>query len=123
MSIVLFLLTFWTLGYSGFAAGWTESVAYYGFTYYILDKFAKPKTFGVSYVLAIIMGRIVLELPIRIIEFSDTLGSLIIIINVLVSILLAALYFREKRTSLLVLSFVILTLLNTVVVYKWVYEF
>lgn len=119
-SLLTFLLSFWTAGYSLYAAGWTESVLYFVLTAILLEKYAEAETYGVSIVVAVILGRIVLELPIRATEFSDTLFSLFVPIVVLASIILSSIYFKEKRPSVLVLAAIIIVLLNTVVHEDWV---
>ena len=65
------------------------------------------------------MGRIILEVPLRVFEFRETLFSLFVPIVSIVSILLAAVYHKEKRTSVLILAVVILVLLNTVAHDAW----
>ena len=119
MSMLVFLLTFWTAGYSLYAAALTEAASFFVLTYFILEKYANPQTFGLPYVVAIVLGRIIFELPIRITEFPETLFSLFIPIVVFSSIFLAALYFKEKRISVLVLSVIILILLSTIGQSEW----
>ena len=120
VSMLAFLLCCWTAAYSLYAAGWAESICYFVITYLLLNKFAKPGTYGTPYLLAIILGRMVFELPIRITEFGTTLFSLFIPIIVLVTIFLASLYFKEKRPAVLVLSVIILILLNTIAHEDWI---
>lgn len=69
---------------------------------------------------AVILGRILLELPIRITEFRATLFSLFIPITVISSIVLAAVYYRERRPVVLILSAIIMVLLNTIVHEDWI---
>ena len=118
-SLLLFLITCWTGAYSIYSAGWTESICFFVFTLLVLDKFAKPNSYGVSIIVTIIVGRIVLELPLRIFEFRETLFSMFVPILSIVSILLAAIYHKEKRISILILAIVIIVLLNTVVHDAW----
>ena len=120
LSMLTFLLTFWTAGYTLYAAAWTESICFFVLTFLLLQKYAKPNTFGWPIVTAVILGRILLELPIRIIEFRATLFSLFIPITVISSIVLAAVYFRERRPVVLILSAIIMVLLNTVVHEDWI---
>ena len=123
MSMLVFLLTFWIAGYSFYAAALTEAVSFYVLTYFILENYAERQSFGLPYIIAIVLGRIILELPIRITEFPETLFSLFIPIVVFSSIFLAALYFKEKRISVLVLSVIILILLSTIGQMKWLNAF
>ncbi|MBP3767840.1 MAG: hypothetical protein J6I31_06145 [Prevotella sp.] len=58
-------------------------------------------------------------MPLRVMEFKDTLPSLYIPMAVIVSILLAALYYKEKKLSVLILSVSILIILTTMCQYEW----
>lgn len=122
MSMLVFILTSWTLAYSHYAASMAESCCFFLLTFHLLESYAKPNTYGIPYVLAIIVGRIILEMPLRVMEFKDTLPSLFIPMTVIVSILLAALYYKEKRLSVLILSVSILIILTTMCQYEW-FEF
>lgn len=119
LSMLTFLLTFWTAGYSLYAAAWAESICFFVLTFLLLQQYAQPSTFGWPIVVAIILGRILLELPIRITEFRETLFSMFIVLVVIASIILASLYYRERRPAILVLSTIILVLLNTIVHESW----
>lgn len=123
LSSLTFLLTFWTASYSIYAAAWTESVCFFILTFLLLKKYAEPGKFGAPIVAAILVGRLIFDLPIRITEFRATLFSMFVPIVVIVSIILAAIYFRERRPAVLVLSVVILVLLNTVVHEDWMNMF
>ena len=114
LSLLVFLLTSWTLAYSHYAASMVEGTCFYLLTYYILKWYARPNTFGCPYIYAIIAGRIILEIPLRITEFYDTIPSLFITLTVITSIILAAVYYKEKRDSVLVLTIAILILLMTI---------
>ena len=119
LSMLTFLLTFWTAGYSLYAAAWAESICFFVLTFLLLQQYARPDSFGWPIVVAIILGRILLELPIRITEFRETLFSMFIVMVVIASIILASLYYRERRPAILVLSTIILVLLNTIVHESW----
>ncbi len=120
-SALLFLVTCWSAGLNVYAAGFTESVCFYVFTYYALQKFAESDIVNrnTAVVTAIIIGRIILEIPIRIDDFEGSFYSLGITIATIVSILLAALCFKEKRSSVFILSTIILVFINTVGLYAW----
>ena len=74
-------------------------------------------------ILTIILGRIILEIPVRFMDFRGSLASLGITVVVLTSILLALLCFREKRISVFILSTIIIVLLNTFGLYTWEQSF
>lgn len=119
VSMLVFCLTFWTAEFTIYAAGWAESVAFFVTTYILLSKYAEPRTFAWKTVLAIVLGRIVLELPLRVTEFWSTLFSMFVPMVVVASILLAALYYRDKKSTTLILSVIILILLNTAGHHAW----
>lgn len=123
LSLLLFLLTFWTAAYSLYAASMAEAMCFFVLTYFILEKYAEPKTYGTPFVIAIIMGRILLDIPIRVMEFRETIFSLFIPIVVMISIFLAALNFKEKNKIVLVLSLIILILLSSIGQAQWLEGF
>ena len=79
-SLLVFLLTCWTAAFRGPSAEWAESVSFFLFTYCMLERYAKKDTDGIPVVLMIMLGRIILEIPIRIDDFSGTIGSLFVTI-------------------------------------------
>lgn len=123
LSLLLFLMTFWIAAYSLYAVSMAEAICYLLLTYYILEKYAKPKTYGTHFVIAIIIGRILLDIPIRILEFRETIFSLFIPIVVMTSIFLGSLCFREKSRTVLILSIIILLLLSTIGQAQWLDTF
>ena len=88
---------------------------------YVLTKAAESDIVNrnTTVVTAIIIGRIILEIPIRIDDFEGSFYSLGITIATIVSILLAALCFKEKRSSVFILSTIILVFINTIGLYAW----
>ncbi len=79
----------------------------------MLERYAKKDTDGIPVVLMIMLGRIILEIPIRIDYFSGTIGSLFVTIVVLIAIVLSMSYWYKKKLYILILSLVIMMLLNT----------
>lgn len=119
-SVLVYLLTCWNICFSTYSALWAESVSFFVLTYYMLDNFAEKGSWGLNIILMIILGRIILEIPIRIDNFSGTIASLYITIVVLITILLSAVFWRERKPSVLVLSIGILMLLNTLGYDGWI---
>lgn len=118
-SILVFLLTSWTAAYSVYAAGWSESVAYFLITYLLMDKYVRSDSIGISVISAIVLGRIIIMLPIRIINFREMLPTMFVPFVSIVGIVLGVLCFREKRIIVALLSLIILILMNTVAHYAW----
>ena len=119
-SVLVYLLTCWNICFSTYSALWAESVSFFVLTYYMLDNFAEKGSWGLNIILMIILGRIILEIPIRIDNFSGTIASLYITFVVLITILLSAVFWRERKPSVLVLSIGILMLLNTLGYDGWI---
>lgn len=119
LSVILFLCTCWFLNLSIYAASCIEGVCFFLFSWLCADKL---KTSGMSLItlaLWIILGRILVEIPIRISDFAGSFASLIVTIISVASILLAILCYHERRTSVYVLSTIIFVLFNTVVLQSW----
>lgn len=70
--------------------------------------------------IAIILGFLVIELPIRVMDFAGTISTLIITLFTAISVILAFLCWVEKRMVTFFLSVVVLILLNVGVLPQWV---
>mgnify|MGYP006962006122 FL=1 len=68
---------------------------------------------------ALILGRIILELPVRILDYANSVGSLMITINCIIGIILGIICYYGKRTSLYFLSIMIEILLTTFIADTW----
>ena len=75
-----------------------------------------------SIILAILIGRICLEVPIRIMDFHRTLYSLYILLLRVLSIVLAAVCVRKNKTIVFVLSTTIGVLMNSIGHEIWRYS-
>jgi len=117
--MLLLLCVCWTARYTIYAAGWAESISFFLLTFILLNKFAKPNTYGIPIVLSIILGRTILEIPVRLFDFYGSLFSLFVLAISVISILLGANYYRERRIVDLVFSAIIMILLNTVAHHAW----
>lgn len=116
ISLLLFLVMSWVHTFQALICGWAYSVCYFAFTWICLQVFL-PKTENKYPIVisAIIIGRIILEIPIRISDFGDSFATLMFPIITIISVLLAAVCYYEKRVSVYVLSAIILLLVNTFV--------
>lgn len=116
ISMLLFLAVSWVHQFQAFVCGWAHSLCFFVCTWICLQTFL-PKN-GNKYlpiVVGVIVGRIILEIPIRIVAFSDSYATLMFPIIAIISVLLAAACYYEKRVSVYVLSAIILLLVNTFV--------
>lgn len=67
----------------------------------------------------IILGRLIVEIPIRVADFRGTASTLIHTANVLVAIVLGLITYHEKRLMTLFLCLIIIVLLNTIGIKLW----
>ena len=105
LSLVLFLCTCWIAGLSFYDAAWAEGVAFFGFTWLCLHKLKDKEYFSYTLVLsAILVGRFILEVPVRVLDFSSSEISIVVPIINLVAILLAAFCFRARNSYVYGLS-------------------
>ena len=121
LSLTLFLITCWSAIYTDTTPYWIESIGYFILTYFCL-KFVQAKNNKIAtwYIIsAIILGRIILEIPMRILDWNGCVGSFMIIISCIIAILLAAYCYNSKKITAFVLSYVILALFNSVVADYW----
>ncbi len=118
-SLICMLFTFWPAKYSIFEEGWTQSVCFFSLTFILLEKYAKTDSGAYYIALFVVLGRIVLEIPIRIMDYFDSLFSILVPIIAIASIVLATICYKEKRTSVYILAAIIVVLLNTVTHHTW----
>lgn len=97
LSLILFLLCTPLRAWSFINASIIETILYATVTYTILSKLSKNKKETIIITMAIIAGRICIELPLRIKDFSQTLVSLPGTFLACLSILLAALIYATVK--------------------------
>lgn len=116
LSLLLYLSIVWIHTFDTFVCGWTYSVCYFACTWICLQLFlSKYANKYWPIILGMILGRIILEIPLRIYDWGGTFSTLMFPIITIISILLAAVCYYEKRVSVYVLSAIILLLVNTFV--------
>lgn len=120
-SLLLFLIVCWSAAFQDTTPYWVESIGYFLFTYICLMKFTEKVSDINSWMVAfaIILGRIILEVPLRIIDWHGTFGSFMITVGCVVAILLAVVCFKDKRIYSFILSYVILALFNSAIADLW----
>lgn len=93
---------------------WSENVLFFCATLAFLQKYeASGKAANI--VLCMSAGRVILELPIRILDFTGTLSSLFEAIAALLGIVGAAIYFKFCNRCVLISLLVAAVLINTFV--------
>ena len=113
--ILCLVLTLFNALKSIFISSWVNSICYFCFTLFLLkgDNATKNRIIGI--ILAILLGRAIISIFVYTIDFSGTYYSLLIFPITIVSILLAAICWYEKRDSVYLLSIIIIVLLNSIV--------
>lgn len=118
VSMLVLFLTFWTGKYSAYSYMWSQSICYFALTLLLLRKYdIGGKVVPICFSIAI--GRLLPDIPVRIMAFSESAESMAITFVALVGIALGALCYHEKRTSVFVLSIIIMVLLNTIGWREW----
>ncbi len=83
-----------------------ESIVYSFVTFLLLRKYVDAKYSIIRIILCIILGRIIIELPIRIVDFDRTLLTLMVTIIVILSTILTGLIYSNKKKYVIILSFI-----------------
>lgn len=122
ISILLFIGVSWGGSFSLSAATWSQSICFFAFTCYVLWKLEKSQIERLPIVLAVVaimLGRMLPILPIMISDFTGAWIYMIVNIICLISIILGAICFHEKRSSVYTLSIIIMLMLNTLALNQW----
>ena len=116
LSLSVYLLTFWTSLYHDASDIWVYTVCYFALTWYCLQRFNRSVLFSAS---AMILGRIMLEIPLRIYDYIGTYGTMMLPVASVISIVLGCLCFKERKTYVFVFSIIIMIVLNIFVRDAW----
>lgn len=123
LSVLLFLMTCWTGGIRfGLAAG-VESLCYIVFTWYMCRKYTKRGMSCAMIATAIVIGRIFLETPIRVVDFNGTLISLSVPIICLASIGMGVLCFKKNKIPMWVICIALIIIYSVFIPRMWFYHF
>lgn len=94
-ALCLFLLTCWSLGYlSREESVWMESVAFYTLAMFE-TKNRRVSISSLKIAFSLILGRILLELPPRVLEFHASRGSFFVTVSCMVAIVLGCIAGRR----------------------------
>lgn len=119
LGIITFLLVCWTTKFQGAAPYWAEAITFFALAWFISKREEKKGLSPTAIASALILGRIILELPVRILDYTNSVGSLMITINCIIGIILGIICYYGKRTSLYFLSIMIEILLTTFIADTW----
>lgn len=121
ISLCLFLCVTWVKGAPGniFNVAWSEEVAYFFLTYWALKRYGSGAGLSIwSVAIAVFLGRILLEIPVRAFDWYASVSTLIFILSSLLAIVLSALCYNKKSEAYL-LSIGVMILYNTFVLEAW----
>lgn len=115
--ILCLVLTLFNALKSIFISSWVNSICFFCFTLLLLKVKSHNATINdiMKMTVSIILGYSIIPIFIHVIDFRGTYYSLLIFPITIVSILLAAICWYEKRDSVYLLSIIIIVLLNSIV--------
>lgn len=97
-----------------------RSLCYFAFTWYMLNRNEKENKINTAtIVLAICVGSILLEVPVRLMDFRETLPSIPIPVGECIAIVLARYCYKEKRPVVYALTIIVVLLLCIFGVNTW----
>ncbi len=114
--IMYMLNAFHSLYLSSFAC----STVFFWLTWEWLKRTDRKRISCWIIVATVIVGRIILELPLRIIDFSETRISLLDPVCSIVAIVMAVVCYKRQNLRMGIMAFVVLLLLNSICQYLWV---
>jgi len=99
-SVFLYLCVFWVNYFQNlYLSAWVHSLAFISLTWLWLSK--KGKEAGMTSIVgAIILGRIILEIPVRSLDFTGTMSTLMLPVSSMLSILLISLCFYKRKVRI-----------------------
>lgn len=113
-------LAWWLIAFDPYLACAGNAIIYFGLTWMCLEKFKdSEQNYTTGILTAIILGRIIAEVPIRISDFTGSMGSLMITVFTLVTILLSAVCHKERNTSVYALTIIVEILLISCAHHIW----
>lgn len=118
-SVFLYLCVFWVNYFQNlYLSAWVHSLAFISLTWLWLSK--KGKEAGMTSIVgAIILGRIILEIPVRSLDFTGTMSTLMLPVSSMLSILLISLCFYKRNIGVYTLSIILIILANTILHTIW----
>lgn len=118
-SVFLYLCVFWVNYFQNlYLSAWVHSLAFISLTWLWLSK--KGKEAGMTSIVgAIILGRIILEIPVRSLDFTGTMNTLMLPVSSMLSILLISLCFYKRNIGVYTLSIILIILANTILQTIW----
>ena len=118
-SFVLSLLLYQATGLNRMVCAWGYALAYFGLTMCCFKYLRKDTESTSSMLLAIVLGRIVLEVPLTILSFIGRLPHLAFLFTSLLAIMLGMICYVERKAWAYILSLLIMAILITFPLEQW----
>lgn len=80
-----------------------ESIIYSFATYLLLKKYSKEHHDIINIIIYIVIGRVIIELPVRLMDFEKTLITLMVTTNVILSIIFTGIIYYSRNTYVTIL--------------------
>lgn len=117
--LLLFMATCWTAGISFSLAAGVESICFLLITWYFCHRYSVEQVSQKILISAIILGRIIVEIPVRLSDLSGTAVSLPVLIICILSIPLGGLCFNKRNKFIWSVCIGSLVLASIFVPYLW----
>lgn len=121
-SLIVYICTSWLLLYDSSSVIWVRYICYSTLLWSLLDK---KKADGTSthrqimIVVSMVAAVLLLELPIRIMYFYSSIGSIPALVGTIMAIILPLWFYNQRRIWVFVIIVVILALICTIGLEKW----
>lgn len=96
-SLLLFLIVCWTIGINFVLAACIEGLCFMIFTWYCCKKYYSTKFSKNLILCSVILGRLCLEVPVRIIDFWGTLTAFHLTITCLLGIIMGRICYKHNK--------------------------
>ena len=119
-SVILYLAICWIHMFPIELFAFVRPLCFWGLTFYFLEKYNSKGDLGMCQVmLAVGIGSVLPELPVRILDWHGTLFTIPVTAYTLGGIVLGGWCFKEKKASVFVASMFIMLLLCTFLLREW----
>ena len=125
LSVLVFLITCWSIILGCYTCALLESITISALTWGILSKLDQQGKSSTDYApivgIGICVGRLLVEVPVHILDFYGTLSACGALLISLITVVLTVVCYNAKQTSTLVLALLVYLLLNLCAHPLWIY--
>lgn len=121
ISLVAFLTSeWWVSSINFYLSDCITAICTFAITFICLEHFKVDGKAKYSLVcIGVILGRSILQIPVHIFAFTDSLQALYFLITTIVNAILAAVCYKEKKLTTFILCFIVFLLMTTLVSQIW----